>query len=76
MSLISEQGFNIKRGHEEAFQKWTADNDDALKKNTPPGAEYLGTYVVHVSEKHAGEYRVLFRLESFATFRRHARIGS
>lgn len=69
MSLISEQGFNIKRGHEEAFQKWTADNDDALKKNTPPGVEYLGTYVVAMSsEKHAGEYRVLFRLESFATF--------
>jgi hypothetical protein len=69
MSLLHEQGFNIKRGKEEAFQKWTADNDAALKKNTPPGVEYLGTYVVAMSsEKQAGEYRVLFRLESFATF--------
>lgn len=69
MSLISEQGFNIKRGQEEAFQKWTADNDAALKKSTPPGVEYLGTYVVAMSsEKHAGEYRFLLRLESFATF--------
>jgi hypothetical protein len=69
MSLLHEQGFNIKRGKEEAFQKWTADNDAALKKSTPPGVEYLGTYAVAMStEKHAGEYRVLWRRESFATF--------
>ena len=69
MSLISEQGFNIKRGQEEAFQKWTADNDAAIKKSTPPGVEYLGTYVVSMSsEKQAGEYRFLLRLESYATF--------
>jgi hypothetical protein len=69
MSLLQEQGFNIKRGKEEAFQKWTADNDAALKKSTPPGVEYLGTYAVTMStEKHAGEYRVLWRLESFASF--------
>jgi primosomal protein N' len=69
MSLIAEQGFNVKRGKEEAFQKWTADNDAALKKSTPPGVEYLGTYVVAMSsEKQAGEYRLLLRLESFATF--------
>jgi hypothetical protein len=69
MSLLHEQGFNIKRGKEEAFQKWTTDNDAALKKSTPPGVEYLGTYVVAMtSEKHAGEYRVLFRLDSFAAF--------
>ena len=69
MSLISEQGFNIKRGQEEAFQKWTADNDAAIKTSTPPGVEYLGTYVVSMSsEKQAGEYRFLLRLESYATF--------
>ncbi len=83
MSLISEQGFNIKRGKEEAFQKWTTDNDAALKKSSPPGVEYLGTYVVAMSsEKQAGEYRVLWRLDSFATFdamheaaRREERMG-
>lgn len=69
MSLISEQGFNIKRGQEEAFQKWATENDAGLKKSVPPGVEYLGTYVVVMSsEKHAGEYRVLFRLDSFAAF--------
>jgi antibiotic biosynthesis monooxygenase (ABM) superfamily enzyme len=69
MALISEQGFNIKRGKEEAFQKWITDNDAAIKKSTPPGIEYLGTYVVTMtSEKQAGEYRVLLRLDSFATF--------
>src|SRR4029078_12004212 len=69
MALISEQGFNIKRGKEEAFQKWTTDNDAALKKSCPKGVEYLGTYIVAMStEKQAGEYRVLWRLDSFATF--------
>ncbi|MBA3687877.1 MAG: hypothetical protein H0W81_03435 [Chloroflexi bacterium] len=69
MSLLQEQGFNVKRGKEEAFQKWTTDNDAALKKSTTPGVEYLGTYVVAMSsEKHAGEYRFLLRLESFAAF--------
>ena len=69
MALISEQGFNIKRGKEEAFQKWTTDNDAALKKSCPQGVEYLGTYIVAMStEKQAGEYRVLWRLDSFATF--------
>jgi hypothetical protein len=69
MSLISEQGFNVKRGQEVAFQKWTEDNDAALKKSAPPGVEYLGTYVVALSsEKRAGEYRLLLRLESFAAF--------
>ena len=69
MSLLFEQGFNVKRGHEEAFQNWTEDNDAALKKGVPPGVEYLGTYVVAMSsEKHAGEYRLLLRLESFAAF--------
>lgn len=69
MSLIFEQGFNIKRGQEVAFQKWIADNDAALKKSTPPGVEFLGAYVVAMtSEKQAGEYRTLLRLESFANF--------
>jgi hypothetical protein len=69
MSLLLEQGFNIKRGQEVAFQKWIADNDAALKESTPPGVEYLGAYVVAMtSEKKAGEYRTLLRLESFATF--------
>jgi hypothetical protein len=69
MSLIFEQGFNVKRGQEEAFQRWTTDNDAALKEGTPTGVEYLGTYIVAMSsEKESGEYRVLWRLDSFASF--------
>lgn len=69
MSLMMEQGFNVKRGREEAFQKWTADNDAALKEKTPPGVQYLGTFIVALSsEKHTGEYRALWRLESYAAF--------
>jgi hypothetical protein len=69
VSLIWEQGFNVKRGQEEAFQKWTAGNDTALKANVPPGVEYLGTFIVSLSsEKNTGEYRVMWRLESMGTF--------
>lgn len=69
MSMIFEQGFNIKRGQEEAFQKWVADNDELTKKAAPAGIEYLGTYILSMSsEKHSGEYRTLWRLESFAAF--------
>jgi hypothetical protein len=69
MALIFEQGFNIKRGQEEAFQKWTEETDELTKKSSPPGVEYLGTYVVWLgSEKEAGEYRVLWRFDSFAAF--------
>ncbi|HEV8252681.1 MAG TPA: hypothetical protein VGQ66_04795 [Candidatus Limnocylindria bacterium] len=37
MSLIWEQGFNIKRGKEEAYQKWMTENDAAYKEAAPPG---------------------------------------
>ena len=60
MALILEQGFNIKRGQEEAFQKWTEETDELTKKASPPGVEYLGTYIAMLSsEKEAGEYRTL-----------------
>lgn len=69
MALILEQGFNIKRGQEEAFQKWTEGSEEVTKKASPPGVEYLGTYIVQFSsEKEAGEYRVLWRFDSMATF--------
>jgi hypothetical protein len=68
MSLIWEQGFNVKRGKEEAYQKWITENDAAYKSSAPPGVEFLGTYIVTMtSEKHTGEYRQLFRIESFAS---------
>jgi hypothetical protein len=69
VSLIFEQGFNIKRGQEEAFQKWIADKDELAKKAAPTGVEYLGTYIVSFSsEKKGGEYRTLWRLDSYAAF--------
>jgi hypothetical protein len=68
MALIYEQGFNVKRGQEEAFQRWTTENDAGLKGGAPQGVEYLGTYIVSMSsEKHTGEYRVLWRLDSYGT---------
>ena len=69
MSLFYEIGYNVKRGREVAYQEWTAKNDAALKAGAPEGVEYLGTYIVSMSsEKDLGEYRVLWRLASFAAF--------
>lgn len=69
MSLFYESGFNVKRGQEVAFQEWTEKNDSALKASVPTGVEYLGTYLVTMSsEKDLGEYRVLWRLASYAAF--------
>ena len=71
MSLILEQGFSIKRGKEEDFQKWLAENDELTRKSAPEGAEYLGTYIVWAgSDRKGGEYRTLWRLDSFAAFDR------
>jgi hypothetical protein len=69
VALIVEQGFNVKRGQEEAFQKWTEETDELTKQATPAGVEYLGTYIATFSsEKRAGEYRVLWRIDSMAAF--------
>ena len=71
MSLILEQGFSIKRGKEEAFQHWLSETDELTKKSAPEGVEYLGTYVVWFgSDRTGGEYRSLWRLDSFAAFDR------
>ena len=69
MAMIQAVGYSIKRGQEEAYQKWIEDNDELVRKGVPEGVEYLGTYIVAFSsEKGTGEYRTLWRLQSYASF--------
>jgi hypothetical protein len=69
MAMIQEVGYSIKRGKEEAYQKWIEENDELIRKGVPDGVEYLGTYLVAFStEKRTGEYRTLWRLQSYASF--------
>ena len=67
MRFIQEFGYNVKLGQEEAHQKWVIKNDAALRAAAPAGTRYLGTFtVVFSSEKHAGGYKMLIELDSYA----------
>ena len=68
MDFIAEYGFDVKKGQAQEFQGWLAENESKLAAGFPEGVEYIGTYaVVQTSEKHAGGFRQLLRLESYGT---------
>ncbi len=68
MDFIAEFGFDVKKGQARDFQRWLSENESKLAAACPSGVEYIGTYaVVHTSEKHAGGYRQLLRLESYGS---------
>ena len=69
MALILEQGFNIKRGQEEAFQKWTAETRRAHQE----GESSRGRVPRNLHrdyELRKGSRRVsgLWRIDSMAAF--------
>ena len=73
MRFISDVGFTIKLGQEEAHQKWLMENEERLAKAYPEGTRYIGTFsVVMSSEKQAGFYRSLVELDSYAALDRLA----
>ena len=66
MEFIQESGYSIRLGKEEEFQRWLEANEDRLAKAYPKGCEYIGTFVVvSTSEKTAGGWRTLERLDSY-----------
>jgi hypothetical protein len=66
MDFIAEYGFDVKKGQAQDFQRWLSENESKLASACPEGIEYIGTYtVVQTSEKHAGGFRQLLRLESY-----------
>jgi hypothetical protein len=68
MDFIAEFGFDVKKGQAQDFQRWLSENESKVSAECPDGVEYIGTYaVVQTSEKHAGGYRQLFRLESYGS---------
>ncbi len=67
MRFILENGFNVKIGKDEAYQKWLTENEAKIAAAQPPGTKYLGTFgVIFSSEKKAGSYRSLHELDSYA----------
>jgi hypothetical protein len=68
MDFIAEFGFDVKKGQARDLQRWLSENESKLAAACPSGTEYVGTYaVIYTSEKHAGGYRQLFRMESYGS---------
>ena len=68
MDFITEFGFDVKQGQARDFQGWLTENESKLAAACPSGVEYIGTYaVIYTSEKQAGAYRQLFRMESYGS---------
>jgi hypothetical protein len=67
MRFISEFGYSVKVGQDEAHQKWFEENEAKLSAAHPPGTKYLGTFAtVWSSEKGAGFYKTYIELDSYA----------
>jgi hypothetical protein len=73
MRFISESGYTVKPGEEEAHQRWLEENEAALAANAPEGVRYLGTFAMaFTSEKHSGFYKTYLELDSYAAMDRVA----
>ncbi len=46
MEFIIEDGYEVKAGMEEEFQRYLADTADRFRAALPEGVEYMGDYVV------------------------------
>ena len=73
MRFISEGGYAVKLGQEEAHQRWLEANEASFAASMPDGVKYLGTFVtVLSSEKRAGFYKQYLELDSYAALDRLA----
>jgi len=73
MRFISETGYTVKIGEEEAHKRWFEQNETALAASTPEGVKYLGTFVmVFTSEKQSGYYKTYLELDSYGAMDRLA----
>ena len=73
MRFISETGFTVKAGEEEAHQRWWDENEPALAASTPEGVKYIGTFImVFTSEKQSGFYKTYLEFDSYGAMDRLA----
>jgi hypothetical protein len=73
MEFISEDGYEVKLGMEEEYQKWVVDTADDLRRALPDGVEYIGTYVMTWgNDTDRGSWRDLYKLDSYAALDRMA----
>ncbi len=73
MRFISEYGYTVKLGQEEAYQQWLRENETAFAASHPEGVKYLGNFtMIFSSEKQSGFYKVYLELDSYAALDRLA----
>lgn len=73
MDFITEDGYEVKLGMEEEYQKWVVAKGDDLRRALPEGIEYIGTYVMtYGNDTDRGSWRDMFRLDSYAALDRMA----
>jgi hypothetical protein len=73
MEFITEDGYEVKLGMEEEYQRWVIDHADELRRATPEGVQYLGTYVMtYGNDTDRGTWRDFFQLDSYAALDRMA----
>jgi len=76
MDFINEDGYEVKFGMEEEYQRWVIDHAAELRRAMPKGVEYVGTYVMTWgNDTDKGSWRDLYRLDSYAALDRLAAEG-
>lgn len=62
MALISDWGFFLKPGTEDAFLEWLDEREEEFERLAPAGYDYLGTYVpLWRGEGESAEYHQMWR---------------
>jgi len=71
MDFLEIGGFSVPAGKSLEFQRWVRTNSASLGRAMPEGTELVGIYAtVFSSEKGSGDYRLVFRLDSYASLDR------
>ena len=71
MDILMVDGFNVLPGKTQEFQAWVRANSAALAEHSPEGTELVGIYATVISsEKHSGNTKIIWRLDSFGAMDR------
>lgn len=71
MDFLNVCGFTVPPGKNLEFQAWVRANAAALDKAAPEGIALVGIYTsIFTSEKHSGDYRIIWRFDSYGAMDR------
>lgn len=65
MALVSDWGFFLREGTEQAFLSWLDENEERFAEIAPRGYDYLGTYVpLWRGADESAQYHQLWRYQT------------